>query len=144
MTLFKDVQHTCRFTEDWKNCGKCAVKNRNLHEKCRREVTDEMHSDRYIAFYQNFNPHPLDYREIEAQGENHLNVTPSFDKFVKKYWLAEHKLYNLPQKYKDEAAIIMKKEVLKGKTPCQAVISAFEVMREKYKFPDLYTGIPKW
>jgi len=49
----------------------------------------------------------------------------------------------MPKEIKDEAAVIMRNQVMQGETPCQAIITAFEEIRQKYHFPYLYTKLQK-
>ncbi|KYK38527.1 MAG: hypothetical protein AYK18_17085 [Theionarchaea archaeon DG-70] len=72
-----------------------------------------------------------------------MNVSPKFTKFVSSYFTALEKLCNMPKEIKDEAAVIMRNQVMQGETPCQAIITAFEEIRQKYHFPYLYTKLQK-
>ena len=144
MTVFRDVEDTCRLSVDRHNCAKCYVSDKTLFLKCREEFRKYFISHDFTAFFQDFKPRPRADEEFKAQKEDRMNVSSNFENFVNRYFTATEKLCNMPKKIKDEATVIMRNQVNDGKTPCQAVITAFEEIRQKYHFPYLYTKIEKW
>ena len=92
MTIFRDVEDTCRVPVNWYNCLRCYVSNKAQYLKCKEEFRKYLISHKFASFFQDYNPYPRTDREFEAHKEDRMSISPEFTKFVNRYFTALEKL----------------------------------------------------